>query len=235
MVTIRGWLPSLVLGLGVGCGSSAGPAVDGSSPDAALAVDTGPPRPGKDFVCNQVIGLQATGQWYAAGFEDDGVDGAHWQAKTQHQAYIEKWADPSHEVWGQTLTSPCADGSDDPDRVVFVGFSPPTMTEAGWEMWLVKDIQNIKAKYPAVREIDLMTMVRAPGNQLCPGNSDPLVMISPYIDQAMEAAARQFPDLVRIGPRIYAPSCDAFVANDTDLVPAGAAEVAKMVAGYFGP
>jgi len=191
------------------------------------------PRPGKDFVCNQVTGLQATGQWYAAGFEQDGLDDAHWQAKTQHLAYIEKWADPTHAVWSQAITSPCAQGSDDPDRVVFVGFSPPSMTEAVWEAALVADITTIKAKYPAVKEIDVMSMVRAPGNQLCPGNSDALVMIAPYVDEAIAAAVARFPGLAVVGPQIYAPNCDAFVTNDTDLTPAGAAAVAKEVAAYF--
>ena len=194
-----------------------------------------PPSPGKDFVCNEVIGLQATGQWYAAGFEQDGVDDSHWQAKTQHRAYIEKWADPANAVWDQALTSPCAAGSDNPDRVVFVGFSPPSMTEAVWESALVADLTTIRAKYPAVKEIDVMSMVRAPNNQLCPMNSDPLVMIAPYIDQAIAAAVRRFPGLARVGPQIFAPGCDAFVTNDTDLNPQGAAAVAKMVAAAFGP
>src|SRR2546423_1617444 len=200
-----------------------------SSPSTAAAADSGAamPSPGRDFVCNEVIGLQATGQWYAAGFEGDGVDGSHWQAKTQHQAYIETWADPAHEVWDQPLTSPCASGADNPDRVVFVAFSPPTMTEAQWQKYLVADITNIKARYSAVKEIDVVSMVRAPGNQVCPGNSDTLVMIAPYIDEAIAAAVGQFIGLARVGPKIYAPACDAFVANDTDLVPAGAAAVAR--------
>jgi hypothetical protein len=66
-------------------------------------------------------------------------------------------------------------------------------------------------------------------------NTDPLVVISPYIDQAIDAAARKFPGLVKVGPKIYAPNCDAFVTNDTDLVPAGAAAVARMVASFFAP
>lgn len=215
----------------VGCGTSGSAPADGA-PDAS---SSSRPRPGQDFVCNQVTGLQATGQWYAAGFEQDGVADDHWQAKTQHLAYIEKWADPAHTVWNQAITSPCAQGSDDPDRVVFVAFSPPSMTEPVWETALVADITTIKAKYPAVKEIDVMSMVRAPGNQLCPGNSDPLVRIEPYVDQAIAAAVARFPDLARVGPQIYAPSCDAFVANDTDLTPAGAAAVARMVATYFAP
>lgn len=238
-------LVTVLLGLAVGCSGSSGSGPDAATADAATtdaapaagadaSVDAGV-RPGKDFVCNQVTGLQATGQWYAAGFEMDGVDDAHWQAKTQHLAYIEKWADPNHPVWNQAITSPCANGSDNPDRVVFVGFSPPSMTEAVWEASLIADITTIKAKYPAVQEIDVMSMVRAPGNQLCPGNTDPLVMIAPYVDQAIAAAVARFPGLAKVGPQIYAPNCDAFVANDTDLVPVGAAAVAKMVASYFAP
>jgi hypothetical protein len=166
-----------LLGLGGGCHG------DPTSP--AAMPDAGRPRPGRDFVCNQVIGLQATGQWYAAGFEQDGVDDAHWQAKTQHRAYIEKWADPNNAVWDQPLTSPCASRSDDPDRVVFVGFSPPSMTEAAWEASLIADIDTIRAKYPGLQEVDVMSMVRSPGNQPCPMNTDPLVVTADYVDQAI--------------------------------------------------
>jgi hypothetical protein len=202
-------------------------------PDAAVQVAA--PSPGKDFVCNQVIGLRATEQWYAAGFEDDGVDGAHWQAKTQLGAYIEKWADPANAVWDQPLTSPCTTGADNPDRVIFVAFSPPTMTEPQWEDLLTKDLATIRAKYSAVKEIDVMSMVRSPGNQPCPGNTDPLVMIYPYIDQAIAAAVERAGPIARVGPQIALASCDDFSLNDTDFTPAAAAAVARQMAAAFGP
>ena len=144
---------------------------------------------GDDFKCTQVMGVSVTGDWFNAGFEN-GLDNGRWQVKWRKKAFIELWADPSNELWAVPVQSACTANADNPDRVIFTGVNWEQTAEPWWEEQFEKVIANIRAKYPSVRRIDLMTMLRAPGNQSC-GNV--MSVVQPFVDAVHRRRRRQAP------------------------------------------
>jgi hypothetical protein len=100
-----------------------------------------------------------------------GAAGASQTSNGGGLSFVEQWADPNDAVWSEPVMSACAPGSTNPDRVIFTGVNWTFTTEAQWETQLTAAVATFKMKYPAVREIDLMTMLRAPNNQVC-GQAD---------------------------------------------------------------
>ena len=87
---------------------------------AAAQVRAGAPQ----FVCNQVIGLTLTREWYQAGFEQaPGIADDRWQLKARQSGYITEWSNPNSDFWIQQPQSPCANGSASPDHVVLTVLS----------------------------------------------------------------------------------------------------------------
>ena len=186
-------------------------------------------------MCNAVLGVSVTADWFNAGFET-GLAGDKWQLKWQSLSFVEQWADPANAVWQTPLTSACSSGSTNPDRVIFTGVNWTYTTEADWETQLTKVVETVKTKYPAVREIDLTTMLRAPNNQVC---GDPSVaatneqVVQPFIDQALTAVGAKYPKLVRVLQKFYAPSCAVFQTNSPHFADGQAAVVAQVYRDYF--
>jgi hypothetical protein len=187
------------------------------------------------FDCTLVAGLLVTGEWYNAGFENDGVDGNKWEGIFVHYGYIDIWAQdpPAGFTWEGTLSSPCTTKSDAPDRLIFTAWS--------WELAYMTDvyvtqtagaIRKFLQHYPSLKRIDLETIVR------CPKGADPVTMVSgimcnpnaaippisgttdhnagqqdcyvnPEVDQALDqvAAMPEFAGLVYVGPKFYSPAC----------------------------
>ena len=188
------------------------------------------------FVCSQVLGLMLTDQWYTAGFEKaPGIDDARWQLKWMDHAYIDEWANPNSTFWGIAPTSPCATSSNSPDRVVLVALSWTILTLADWQTNVQKDVDNIKAKYPSVKQIVLMTIIRGPGNKSC-GNTTVVAentLIPSYVDQALANVAAASPDLVKVAPKFEAAACSDFMGTGPHLTAAGDMAIAQMVAAAF--
>ena len=238
-------------GAGADSGSADG-AASGTAPEGGAGAETGAGAEGGKttaagpFACNLVLGLFTTSQWFngtnpggaSKTFLMDGVDATRWESKTQKYSYVEKWIDPQNALWSLPLNNPCATNSTTPDRILFVGFSPDTTqgkSQAGWEMLLDSVIATIKMKYPSAKEIDILTMGRAPNNMLCPNNSDVDTVIQPYEDAAYEAVAAASGGLVVVGPKYYVPDCNNsyIFANDTDYTTAAANAIATQVAAYY--
>ena len=118
------------------------------------------------FVCTQVMGVSVTGDWFGAGFED-GIDGGRWQALWRSHAFVDLWADPASDLWAMKPQSPCAQRSDNPDRVIFTGVNWEYKTREAWQEKLAAVVETIRTKYPGVRRIDLLTMLRGPDNRTC--------------------------------------------------------------------
>ncbi len=175
------------------------------------------------YTCTQVIGVSVTGDWFNAGFED-GLDGGRWQVLWRGQAFIDLWADPKSDLWSLAPQSPCTSGSANPDRVIFTGVNWEHKTAAQWEQRFTAVVDTIRGKYPAVKRIDLLTMLRAPGNKSC-GN--PKTVVEPYIDEAIAAVAARSPGLVFAGPKVEADGCDVFTKGGPHYTDAGKAAVAR--------
>src|SRR5262245_47477833 len=103
-------------------------------------------------------------------------------------------------------------------------------TAAEWVASLSQVVTVIKARYPAVRRIDLLTMIRAPGNVSC-GND--MSVVPPFVDEAMATVSASFPGLVYPAPKFEAPSCDAFKKGGPHFTPEGAAAMAKVLAAHY--
>lgn len=191
------------------------------------------------FVCNQVTAMTLTREWFNAGFEQDGgIVADRWQLKAREHGYITEWANPSSDFWNEPPASPCTSGSTNPDHVVLtvLSWNPACCTsQPEWEAKIDAAIANLQAKYSALKRIDLTTVIRGPGNMLCPTPpvANETIVIPPELDAALAASAAKFPELVFVTPKFEAPSCAAFNGGGPHLTTAGNAAVAKDIAAHF--
>jgi hypothetical protein len=191
------------------------------------------------FVCNQVTAMTLTREWFQAGFETTpGIADDRWQLKAREHGYITEWANPDSDFWNQPVASPCANGSAAPDHVVFTVLSwvpPCCATQAAWESQITAAVTTARAKYAGLKRVDLMTVIRGPGNQACPAPPAPgeTVSMPAELDAALSAVAAHFPNLVFVAPRFEAPACSVFRGGGPHLTRAGNADMAKQIAAYF--
>jgi hypothetical protein len=206
------------------------------------------------YTCTEFLGLLTTNEWYSKGFENDGVDGTKYQIKYHHFGYVAVWADPNSPDWGPTgdsvtegqgspIVSACAQNSATPDRVVFAALDWEMVTQDAWVTALTAAIKTIKAKYPGVKHIDVMSEIRCPMNKMCnpnekygPGANTGAehedCYVPPYQDAAYAQVAKDMPDLVGVGPVIYATMCKDPV-DGTHLSDASNTQAAKDIAAYY--
>jgi hypothetical protein len=80
-----------------------------------------------------------------------------------------------------------------------------------------------------------MTVIRGPGNQLCPTApvANETIVIPPELDAALAASAAKKPQLVFVTPKFEAASCAAFNGGGPHLTSAGNTAVAKDIAAHF--
>ncbi len=237
------WLRIVSLGLVIGfagCGGTVASTGDttASAADTETASDTTAADAGADaaathtFTCNQVMGVSVTGEWFSGGFEAR-VGDPHWQAVTLSHAYVDLWADPTNTVWATPLTSPCAEQSDSPDRVLFVGCNWDYTTAAEWTAAFNAVIANLQAKYPKLKHIELLTMLRAPGNQSCPDAVNAETVVQPFIDAAIAKVVADHPGFVSAAPHFEAPNCDVFILGGPHFTADGQAAVAQVYGDYY--
>src|SRR4029079_9574959 len=136
-----------------------------------------PPQPhAGGYECTLLIGLGVTREWFTPDFEKAVGDG-RCQAVFRHGTFVQHWADPPHEAWSAPIVSPCSKGSQAPDRVLFV--------TANWEFKTVDErseqlkrvVKTRETKFPSVKRIELMTVVRPPGNVSCGGAKSPVAPV----------------------------------------------------------
>jgi hypothetical protein len=187
-------------------------------------------RPAAAYECTLLIGLGVTSEWFTADFERAVGDG-NWQASFRKGTFVQHWADPGHEAWAQPVVSPCSRNAQAPDRVVFVTANWDFKTTDEWIDPLTGVVTTIRGKYPSVRRIELMTVVRPPGNVSCGGAKSP---VAPIVDEAIARVSASLPELVRAAPKFELPSCDAFTNGGPHLTPEGAAHAARTIAAHYG-
>jgi hypothetical protein len=220
-----------------GGGGGRGGAAGGGAGGAAGAGAGG--AGGGGYLCNEVLGFTITSEWYGAGFEKGVVD-ARWQIKFREHGYITEWANPASAFWGNDaangapIISPCAQASTSPDHVVNV-LSWTITAQQEWTTDITAAVNTIVAKYPNVRRIDLMTIIRGPGNMLCPTPpaAGETIVMAPELDAAMQAVAAQFPGFVYVAPKFEVTSCALYSGGGPHLTTAGNMAMAPMLATYF--
>jgi len=195
--------------------------------------------PAARFTCNQVIAMTLTREWYQAGFEQaPGILDDRWQLKARQSGYITEWSNPNSAFWNEAAQSPCASGSATPDHVVItvLSWTPPCCTtQAQWEAQISAAVTTMKAKYAGLKRVDLMTVIRGPGNKSCPlpAAAGETVSMPPELDGAFAAVAAKSSGLVFVAPKFEAPSCEAFRGGGPHLTAAGNAAVAKAIGTHF--
>jgi hypothetical protein len=213
--------------------SAPSPSADASPAlvDASTPADASEP-PTSAFTCTLLIGIQATEEWYTAGFETM-VDNSRWELIWVHSGFVELWANANDPVWSTAITSPCAQNPDKPDRVIFVALNFLMDTSTFWTPTVASAVANIEAKYPSAKRIELMSFIRAPGDVACPQAPAPRSTITPAQDAAMAMAAAANPALVFVAPKFEAATCSQFSSNPPHPTPAGATAWATMMADYY--
>ncbi|HET7719208.1 MAG TPA: hypothetical protein VFK43_04520, partial [Acidimicrobiales bacterium] len=163
------------------------------------------------YACTRIIGINATAEWYNAGFESL-VKGDRWELVRVHSGFVELWANPGSGAWSTNPTSPCAGGVK-PDRIIFVALNFDTNTLEQWLPPLTAVVKNLRDKFPGLKRIELGTFVRAPGNTPCPQAPAKRSTIAAAEDQAIAMVAAANPDLVRVAPKFEAKTCGEFSGN----------------------
>jgi hypothetical protein len=220
---------------GGGGSSSSGGSAASSSSGAGSSSSGGTAQP---FTCNLVIGNTTTQQWFDGGFLTyPGIDPTHWEMFFFGHHYIDSWANPNDPAWSTPLDNKhmCAADGAMPDRVIFIATRPPPYpAESFYQTNLTSIVNDIKAKYPTVKQIDLMTDIRAPNNVPCSGTSATSEqIIPPAEDQGVTATANAFPGLVVPVPPLYVLMCSDFNPGAPQYTAAGAKDIATVYGAYF--
>jgi hypothetical protein len=197
-------------------------------PGPSAPTPTGPRGP---FTCSLVIGIQATGDWFNGGFEKI-VDNDRWELMAVHSGFIDYWADANNKIWGSKPSSACAKNADNPDRVILTALSLhwANISADAWVTQLTGAVKNFKAKYSNLKNIELATFVRSPGDKPCPlGDTFRAYSLDPA-DQAFQRVAAMNPELVTVAPIVHVDSCDDYAGHPPHL-PGGPASRAAMKMG----
>jgi hypothetical protein len=203
---------------------------DAAPPDGGPSTPT-PTGPRGPFTCSVVVGIQATGDWFNAGFEKI-VDKDRWELIEVHSAFIDYWADPKNAVWTAKPSSACTKNADNPDRVILTVLSLhwANVPVEEWVTQITGAVKNFKARYSNLKNIELATFVRSPGDKPCPlGDTFRAYDLAPA-DQAFERMAAMLPDLVTVAPKVHVDSCDDYAGHPPHL-PSGPAARAAMKMG----
>jgi hypothetical protein len=236
---------SSVAGMSAG-GASGGaggskPNVDaGTTPikmDAGTDAGSNPNPTTAQYECSAFIGPNVTGEWFAAGFETLAPNDK-WQVKAPHHSFVEDWANPNHAVWKEACEgtysdcqtkSKCAGGKT-PDRIVFVTQTGNYLgtSQQGWETLIGSAIPTIKAKFPGVKNIELMTFVRGPGNKDCGTETT----VSQNLDKAQKALADASAGFITVSPRFEVTTCAHF-GSAPHLTGEGNKAVAQLMGKHY--
>jgi hypothetical protein len=193
-----------------------------------------PPAAQGDYTCTLLFGINATEEWFSAGFETM-VDNARWELVRVHSGFVDLWANPSSELWNTGPTSACAANAKTPDRIIFVGLRFEWTEKAQWVQALTAVVKNLKAKYPSAKQIELATFVRAPGNKPCGSRPAYRSTIHPSQDEAIAEVVATEPSFLSASPRFEVDACSDFSGNPPHFSAAGTKVVAKKIAEHYAP
>lgn len=161
------------------------------------------------YVCNLILGIQTTSEWF--GKFEKIADNDRWELMSQDSAHLEKWADPKHAVWALAKKSPCVTNPEAPDRIVFMGVNYDYATVDEFMPKYQAVLDNIKAKYPSAKRVDIMTYTRGPGNMECKDADRPEdSYIKPAQDQTIAQLAMLAPAFVFPAPQWEVDTCADF-------------------------
>ncbi len=184
------------------------------------------------FTCTQVIGFSQTNQWYSSGQFESRVDNSRWELLWNGGAGIEQWRNPNYVGWNNAPVSPCAQGSRNPDRVVLTISGNFQADPNVWVSNIQATLANIRARYPAVRQIILQPVVGGPNHNLCYYQSQ-VVRASfnhPGID---EAISRMIGGDVVAGASPEVRTCGDYSDATGHLIPAARGPIGATLGDFY--
>jgi hypothetical protein len=175
---------------------------------------------------------------------------------------VNLWADPNDPVWSQGFDPDsgaphtCTQNDKAPDRIVWVAYAETTepgnslystyndyanlddpTVLANWVSILKQGVTTIQGKYPSVKRVEIMTMIRSPEGTDCmaAATTNHEDVVEPWVDNAIAEVAQDEPTLVFAAPKIYVGSCSWFATDGgPHFLPGGQpAAVAALVAAYY--
>ena len=121
----------------------------------------------------------------------------------------------------------------------YSNLSDPTVL-ANWESILTTGVATIRGKYPSVKRLEIMSMVRGPGTSGPGTECQPAAttnhedVVEPWIDNAIAAVAKAQPTLVFAAPKFYVGNCSWFANGGPHFINGGSPNlVAQMIAAYY--
>jgi hypothetical protein len=207
----------------------------------------GPPT-ADDAECTLVLGYSQTADWYmapegraqddsaprAAAIFEGQVDGDRWQLLWQGGAGPELWLDPNFVGWDNDILFPCASGSDEPDRIVYMVSGPHGDDVEAWVSLTQQAIETIREKFPSAHTIALESIVGGPEGQECFFEGEPVraSVQYPYIAEALRQVAAADEDVV-VGALARVKSCNHYVDVRGHLDGPGGASTAATFGQFY--
>jgi hypothetical protein len=153
------------------------------------------------YTCTQVLGYSQTAQWYLGGDQNGAtaafelaVSDDHWQVQACGGAGVQRWADPEFSCWTSQIRSPCANGTDTPERFL-ISISDGGLPDDDVQRWadaIQGTIDALRINHPQVQSIILQPVVGVPNDGPCwrDGDGPPAQQVRatrnhPTIDQAI--------------------------------------------------
>jgi hypothetical protein len=220
-----------------GSGGSAGPfahAADAEgAPDPLANLEASRTLPTPAFRCTQVIGYSQVLQWFRQSMAFESAAGTgRWQLLWRLGGGVDHWRDPDYEGWHVPVVSPCAQGSDSPDRVLLSVSGSYGSDVSAWEEAIQATIANIRHRYASVRQIILQPVVGGPQHETCRVGRSPVRASwqQEYIDQAI---SRIVGGQVVRGLSPVVQTCGDYRDRVGHLTDAGAAAVGRAIGAYY--
>jgi len=198
-----------------------------------FTVNTLPPPPPTSYACARALGFSQTGQWYRHGNFENYVPRDNWEGQTDGGGNIAQWADPNSTYWNAKIYSPCK--FHPLERVMLnIGYS---LNRDGLVDNIYAAIQNIRDKYPTVRQIVLQAVIGGPDDtNICTfggKNVDAAVQHPVVLDAIQQVLANSPWSGVVGGTDGRVQSCADFSDSSGHLYDPGAAYVAAELGHFY--
>jgi hypothetical protein len=186
--------------------------------------------------CTQIVGFSQTMQWYFGGFRDT-VGGISWELRWVGGGSIGNWADPNYVGWtdDSNLVDGCAQNVLSPDRALLNVSDDFHNDISYWVQQTNAAMNNLRRKYPSVRQIILQPVVGGPGGNQCTFNGS-VVRASynfPYINQAISQMANGGSVVAGDAPTVR--SCSDYADNIGHLTDDAKGPIGVAIGNYYQP
>jgi hypothetical protein len=189
--------------------------------------------------CTLVVGFSVTENWFEGGaFESiPTIQDSQWELLAEGGADVSVWSNPSMPAYSRPPASACGE---QPDRVVF------QVAALGWRIRPLEDIvgdirasiDNIRARWPTVRLVELVPIVGGPDAQQCvlPSQAGSRIVDASGMNPVMTTAIAQVAngrDVVA-GPDLLLADCTQYLDGMGHLTQEGSQYIASVVAAHYG-